>query len=147
MTERMETKINAQLADMTGLSTGQIIEKRIQCRHCGSQDYELVIVDEGVHYGKYICVECGEFIQWAPKPGEHKRKVKRLRPEITYCESCLKEQTDLPQNCTLEEHHVLPFKTNPELDETPSNRWVLCTDCHDFIDLIRRIAKRRETDG
>ena len=45
----------------------------ITCRRCGSEDVQFVLTPDKIHFGKYVCNECGKFIQWAKKPKSHSR--------------------------------------------------------------------------
>jgi len=45
----------------------------IKCRRCGSGDVQFVLTPDKIHFGKYVCNECGKFIQWARKPKNHQR--------------------------------------------------------------------------
>ena len=48
----------------------------ITCRRCGSEDVQFVLTPDKIHFGKYVCNECGKFIQWAKKPrGEAMRYI------------------------------------------------------------------------
>lgn len=45
----------------------------ITCRRCGSEDVQCVLTPDKLHFGKYVCNDCGKFIQWAKKPKNHSR--------------------------------------------------------------------------
>ncbi len=45
---------------------------KIVCRWCKSENVRFVLTPDKVHFGKYVCLECGKFIQWVSKPKNHK---------------------------------------------------------------------------
>ena len=43
--------------------------KKIECHQCDNgKEIDLILTPEIMHYGKYICKNCGGFIQWAKDP-------------------------------------------------------------------------------
>jgi DNA-directed RNA polymerase subunit RPC12/RpoP len=42
----------------------------ITCRWCGSRNVQFELTPDKTHFGKYVCGDCGKFIQWAKKPKE-----------------------------------------------------------------------------
>lgn len=112
-----------------------------RCPRCTAKYYSFEITPKSIHYGKYRCKNCGGV--WYPKDPTktHRRKVKRLRIDIDYCEICLRKADNLGLRNTLQEHHILPYLTHPELDEEPKNRLVVCSLCHNLINVIQRLVE------
>lgn len=114
------------------------------CQRCGCDRGEITKEVTGHHYAKLTCWQCGLFIKWLPKPENEKRnrrKVKRLMPEIEYCQLCLRTRDELDGTATIEEHHVLEVNEYPELDNERENRWVVCTRCHGLIHNLRLMVR------
>ena len=90
-----------------------------------------------IHYGRLDCDFCQKFIRWLSRAeieGRSQRIKKRLLKAINYCEICLRS------DAVITEHHILPFKYYPELDDDDSNRMVVCSTCHTIIHALRKIA-------
>jgi len=114
----------------------------MQCRFCGSNDIREEILTNSVHYGKYICNNCGENLDWIKKPkniNSKKRKVTPLKENVNYCQICLRTKDKLGNDNSLTEHHILPYNIFPEFDEYKDNRLVVCSRCHEAINLIQRM--------
>lgn len=108
---------------------------------CGSCNFKIVETPYEIHFGKVVCFDCDRFVRWysKPGPGRSKRKIKRLKPQIDYCQICLRTKESLTENITLEEHHILPYEHYPEYDNEKGNRLVVCTHCHDLIELMQKM--------
>lgn len=124
-------------------SHGWQTELEKPCVRCESLKGEVIKMAIGPHYAKVVCWDCGRFQKYLPKPmNEGKRKSReRLKPQINYCEFCLRTKDELDGTATIEEHHVLEVQEFPELERDPSNIWVLCTRCHLSIHNIRRMVR------
>jgi len=91
---------------------------------------------------------CNRFIKFISNPHtERKRKNKRIRKDIEYCEICLRSSDELPSG--LHEHHIWGFSNNPALDLDADNRMVLCRTCHTIVHNIRSLCgtSKREYSG
>lgn len=38
------------------------------CPKCQSENTREIIMETGPHYAKLVCVDCGRWIKWVPKP-------------------------------------------------------------------------------
>jgi hypothetical protein len=117
-----------------------------RCPRCDGIEFKMFLTPSLSHYSAILCVKCNKHIKWYTPPEikpKKKRTINRLKPEIEYCELCLRHQNVLPDKCVLQEHHIIQYSTNPELDEVPENRLVLCTFCHEMVHLIRKMVSNR----
>lgn len=113
------------------------------CSRCGSECLEEKTPD-GPHYAKWVCVDCGCFNGWIPKPDgdstKYRREAKHRRLVRThsrgFCEMCLTEVSNLPGKQTLEGHHVIPYRDGGS--DHRENVWIVCTSCHRLIEWTRR---------
>lgn len=111
------------------------------CPNCSCNEMRVELLEQGIHYAKAVCVFCGTFLKFMPKPKNlEARKGSTLnlakKYDIKYCELCLRYQDELPQGQTLHGHHVVEHQDGGNDDR--SNIWGLCTHCHELVALIRR---------
>jgi len=109
------------------------------CPHCNTKSLIETKCDreKTVHYARLDCARCETFIRWVSNSeidGKEKRITRNLK-KIDYCEICLRKPY------LLIEHHILPFKHYPKLDDDPTNRLKLCEGCHNLIHHLRTLAK------
>jgi len=110
------------------------------CSHCNG--YKECIRETDVpppHIAKITC-RCGNW--WWEKKDKTKKSKRKIAPlllDIDYCYSCLRHRSQLPDNVTLEEHHILPYHLFPEYDNDIRNRQMLCTRCHRIVEDVRKI--------
>ncbi len=91
----------------------------------------------GPHYGKRVCVDCGVFRGWEPKPesarahrpAKHRALVQKYGRG--FCEVCLRSETDLTRHEWLEAHHIQPFREGGSEDR--ENILILCHACHSLV--------------
>ena len=110
-----------------------------KCKYCGC---DMVFEETPMlkHYGKVYCKNCNHFDRWVPKPDSDPTKYRRKKNTTNlarhkYCQMCLRYKEDLPDNQTLEGHHVIPVKYGGSNDK--SNVWTLCTGCHRLVEWMR----------
>jgi len=117
------------------------------CPYCKTKSLvqQLVPKEENMsHKARIYCAACNKFIRWVSKSelnGVPQRLKTRRRKNIDYCEICLRKDV------IIEEHHILPFKHYPDLDDDKRNRLVVCADCHGIIHCIRRLAGTDNNKG
>lgn len=104
------------------------------CRNCGSGRTRQELITTGKHYGKEVCVDCGGWVRWLPKPKNQntRRKTSKYTPEklgVDCCEMCRRTRPQLANNQTLEVHH----KDHDYENDIPTNLIVLCTFCHKHV--------------
>jgi len=131
--------------------------RREKCDSCGYLNglAEFILTPEQKHYGKYVCPNCGCYWKFAKKPDNDSSKYRRPQKHRDlvrrfgngYCELCLTSEDNLPDNQTLEGHHVIPFKVEQVSER--ENVWIVCTRCHRQIELIRTYNDKKcvTTDG
>lgn len=47
--------------------------------NCTHQNTRLVLTPEFMHYGKFICADCGKFLNWAKHPETIKREARHAQ--------------------------------------------------------------------
>ncbi|HEA19697.1 hypothetical protein LCGC14_1739810 [marine sediment metagenome] len=119
---------------------------KIACEWCGWHERLTVIEPESSqNWGKDVCANsrCSKFFKWVRDPSkkEKRQSVKHIKQNIKYCEICLRIKEFLGVANTFTEHHILSPETNPEIDNAPSNRLKLCTQCHQIVETIRRMCQ------
>lgn len=120
-----------------------------ECPHCNTDSlFEKLAPPDSPHWKGLYCANCSNrLIRWIKKPENNNRRAnKKIRSGVTYCELCLRDKEEMLPTWT-EEHHILPFKTHPELDNDVNNRMVLCLSCHTIIEAIRRISRAKLYTG
>lgn len=119
------------------------------CPECGDTTGLRIIRATGMHFGKIVCDNCNErFNTWAPKPDAKPRKRdgrsthllgiirEAWGDEPLYCEICLRDERDLPENTWMEAHHVVEHQDGGA--DTPENLRPVCNECHALIHWRRK---------
>lgn len=88
------------------------------------------------HNAEIRCPLCGNFLGWQKKEKNlSKRNKSKIKPEIDYCQLCLRNKDDFGVREVLEVHHIDEIQ-NGGIDE-PGNIWFVCTHCHSLIHHVR----------
>jgi hypothetical protein len=111
------------------------------CRGCQSANIEWIKLNE-MHGNWYWCHNCNRGFWGGRLKNEEKNKKRPPYPspaelEIDSCEICQRDKNLLGYAETLETHHKDGHPTNNDR----LNLWVLCTECHDLVHLIRKHRK------
>ncbi|MCZ2338961.1 MAG: hypothetical protein LC127_12400 [Chitinophagales bacterium] len=112
-----------------------------KCQKCGSENVEWTTNNE-IHGNHYICRDCHHSFWGGRLKNEEKNKKRPPYPSptdlgIECCEICQRDKSILGYAETLETHHKDGHPTNNDR----LNLWVLCTECHDLVHLIRKHRK------
>lgn len=116
----------------------------MDCPYCKATiEPTIEIRTTGKHYANMICPQCNRHLGFAPKPDSDASKYNRpaqhrelvRKHSRGYCELCRFTESQLPKNCSLEAHHVIPFEEGGE--PTRDNTWILCTACHRLVEWQR----------
>lgn len=116
----------------------------IRCQEHPQAGRRFEVAEQGVHYGKIVCKECGRFLRWVPKPDSSTRR--RVKQEaghwyfeqrgIDFCEACLRPRAALPKGITLTVHHIVEVAGGDGPDQQ-DNWLLLCSTCHQVIHALR----------
>ena len=140
------------ILNRVSLLLGEIMRYRpedvIQCYthrnfcDCGSRARLHVLTNGSIHYAKEVCENCDKRFKTIknPKNNDKRKSIVHIK-NINYCEICLRPFDKLGFKCVLHEHHILPYKTHPELDMEVANRLKLCTHCHGIVEIIRKMCR------
>lgn len=107
------------------------------CQRCGSMETRIEIIPNGPHYAKELCMRCGVYIRWIAKPGNLKPKRQKSHTDLVekysrgFCEICGILQSRIPNNETMEAHHVVEYQSDG--DRERENIEIVCTACHNLI--------------
>lgn len=126
----------------------------VRCPDCGIAKPigEITPPDGGtewLHFARLRCKNCGRFLRWLSWPTtdteekrNRRRSRKNLKPEAdSYCEICLRSDSDLVKPDRLEVHHVVEKADNGNDD--PDNLRTFCSACHAWVGWIRTYLTRR----
>lgn len=123
-----------------------------KCKHCGDEGPHPVHIEErGPHYARALCWECSRFVDFVKKPENEDAKGRRPSSHQDlvakfgrgYCEMCGIMADDAPRGFEFQAHHVVPYHVGGE--STRENIWILCTPCHDTVEVRREYAKQMLT--
>lgn len=132
-----------------------------KCRFCGHEGYvHVVAMDSGPHYAKAYCQACERFLGWISKPDSDKSRRPAAHRELVakygdrlhrlygdrlpvelgerFCELCLRNESKLPKNQTLEAHHIIEYQDGGTNDSEAIQ--IVCTRCHKLIHWLRTYA-------
>ena len=113
-----------------------------KCKKCNSENLELILTPETIHYGKYICKDCKSFNGWKKNPDSlikgsksmriGKRKINQVckfhKMDEEICFFCLRNRTQLGKNETLTTDHIIELSDGGK--DIIENTQVLCSACH-----------------
>lgn len=109
-----------------------------ECRQCGSTQTVTRLRPDTIHHAEYRCLAC-RCRGWLPKPHSDRRPAahRDLVAKFSqgFCELCLRRVSELPDNCSLEGHHVIEYHDGGTSDR--DNVWILCTACHRLVTWTR----------
>ena len=112
-----------------------------KCKNCESTNIEWIKLNE-MHGNWYHCNNCSRGFWGGKLKNEEQNKKRPPYPSptelgIEFCEICQRDKKLLGYAETLETHHKDGHPTNNDR----LNLWVLCTECHDLVHLIRKHRK------
>ena len=117
---------------------------------CNAENYE-VLMDEGyIHYGKLQCSKCGANNGWIKKPeNENKRTDKNTKWRLmwkekgVFCAICGVTEEDFPVSGQWQVDHIRQIIDGGE--DVFENTMMLCTFCHTIknMEQKRRAALQR----
>jgi hypothetical protein len=119
------------------------------CPRCGVEvEPNESLCEDGPHYAKAICPDCGRFLYFIGKPENKTQLEKRpngcptpAKLDIDYCQLCLRHKEKIGKGY-LETHHI---DGNPANNDR-LNHFIVCIGCHKLIHWMRTYIKNHMED-
>lgn len=110
------------------------------CGGCGQSVVPLRIEAKPPHFAKEVCPHCNQFMGFAKKPENEKKRSSTHRELVAkyskgFCEMCLVPSEELGTGNYLVGHHVKEHSDGGTSDR--ENVWILCNACHSLVHWTR----------
>lgn len=122
------------------------VDNRKDCP-CGNLNHRCEVKQaKAPHYAELRCRLCGRHHGFIPSPTATKNRPKAHRDivkksGITFCQMCLRKESELVHPDHLTAHHVDEFAEGGSSDL--SNQWIVCNGCHKLIHWTRTYLNRQ----